>query len=82
MWLPPVNSLTGKPVYCDLNKAMNESYAKYSEAYWAGVALRAKKYRAATVSPIFSLTDTPPVVTGVINRLAHSDSLRRLSQGR
>lgn len=49
MWLPPVNSLTGKPVYCDLHKAMNESYAKYSEAYWAGVALRAKNYRATNL---------------------------------
>jgi len=78
MHLPEINSLTGKPVHCDLHAAINESYAKYSENYWYGVALRNRLYRdsaaaaaAAAAEPAITRTNTPPAVSGVINRLAH-----------
>ena len=77
MRLPEINSLTGKPVHCDLHKAINESYAKYSENYWYWVDIRKQLYREAAIASAASTeatitrTNTPPVVSGVINRLAH-----------
>lgn len=76
MRLPEINSLTGKPVFCDLHKAINESYAKYSANYWYRVAIRKELYReaafaSASTEPAAMITDRPPVVSGVINRLAH-----------
>lgn len=76
MHLPEINALTGKPTRSNLHETINESYAKYSENYWAGVAFRKRLYRdsvvaAATTKPAITTKDTPPVVSGVINRLAH-----------
>jgi len=76
MHLPEINALTGKPTRSNLHETINESYAKYSENYWAGVAFRNRLYREATAAAASATTiaNTPPAVSGVISRLAHSDS--------
>lgn len=46
MILPEINSLTGKVMNpYDIHRDMNISYAIYSQAYWAGVEERKRKYR-------------------------------------
>ncbi len=75
MRLPEINPLTGKPTRNNIHEAITESYAKYSENYWAGVAMRNRLYRdAAAAAAATTITNTPPAVSGVISRLAHSDS--------
>ena len=73
MRLPEINALTGKPTRSNLHETITESYAKYSENYWAGVAFRNRLYRDSAAAAT-TITNTPPAVSGVISRLAHSDS--------